>query len=188
VAGRFVRRSGDGELPGPFGTSEESPLADHPNAPLRLRFRPAEVRDLAAIVALLADDDLGRNREQAPTDLGAPLEPCYARAFAAIEADRNQQALVAEHAGRIVGYLQITFIPGLSRRGAWRGLIESVRIGADHRNRGAGRALMQHAIAICRARGCALVQLTTDKRRRDAHRFYVRLGFIGSHEGFKLEL
>lgn len=143
--------------------------------------RAAEAADLPAILRLLADDPLGKNRE---TAVDAP----YQAAFAAIAADPNQEVVVAELDGRVVGCFQLSFIPGLSRRGAWRAQIESVRIDSALRGRGAGQAMMDWAIARARARGCALVQLTTDKRRPDAHRFYARLGFVASHEGMKLEL
>ncbi|MGK9231850.1 GNAT family N-acetyltransferase [Inquilinus limosus] len=143
--------------------------------------RAAAAADLPAILRLLADDPLGKNRETA-------VEAPYQTAFAAIAADPNQEMVVAEMDGRVVGCFQLSFIPGLSRRGAWRAQIESVRIESALRGQGAGRAMMEWAIARARARGCALVQLTTDKRRPDAHRFYARLGFVASHEGMKLEL
>lgn len=143
--------------------------------------RTAEVADLPAILRLLADDPLGKNRE---TAVGAP----YQAAFAAIAADPNHKMVVAELDGRVVGCFQLSFIPGLSRGGGWRAQIESVRIDSALRGQGTGQAMMQWAIARARARGCALVQLTTDKRRPDAHRFYARLGFVASHEGMKLEL
>jgi ribosomal protein S18 acetylase RimI-like enzyme len=147
-------------------------------------FREAIAADLPAIVAMLAEDDLGRGRE----DAGLPLKPAYRAAFAAIAADPNQSFVVAEREGRILGFLQVSFIPGLSRQGAWRGNIESVRVAASERGRGIGEALMRHAIGLCRARGCRLAQLTSDKRRSEAHRFYGRLGFAATHEGFKLGL
>lgn len=143
--------------------------------------RAAAAADLPAILRLLADDPLGKNRE---TAVDAP----YQAAFAAIAADPNQEVMVAELDGWVVGCFQLSFIPGLSRRGAWRAQIESVRIDSALRGRGAGQAMMEWAIARARARGCALVQLTTDKRRPNAHRFYARLGFVASHEGMKLEL
>jgi GNAT superfamily N-acetyltransferase len=143
--------------------------------------RRATEADLPAIVALLADDVLGAARE-------APGDPAYAAAFAAIEADPNQMLAVAEEAGRVLGCLQLTFIPGLSRRGMWRGQIEGVRVAAGQRGTGLGRRMFEWAIAQCRARGCGLVQLTTDKARPDAHRFYESLGFVASHEGMKLAL
>ncbi len=144
-------------------------------------FRRATVQDLPAIVALLADDVLGAARE-------APGDPAYAAAFAAIDADPNQLLVVAEQDARILGCLQLTFLPGLSHRGAWRGQIESVRVAADQRGTGLGRRFLEWAIAQCRARGCRLVQLTTDKSRTDARRFYESLGFTASHEGMKLAL
>jgi GNAT superfamily N-acetyltransferase len=144
-------------------------------------FRVATAADLPAIVALLADDVLGAARE-------APGDPAYAAAFAAIAADPNQLLAVAERDGRVVGCLQLTFMPGLSHRGAWRGQIESVRIAADQRGTGLGRLFLGWAIEQCRARGCRMVQLTTDKSRADARRFYESLGFAASHEGMKLRL
>ncbi len=144
-------------------------------------FRRAGATDLPAIVALLADDVLGAGRE-------TPGDPAYAAAFAAIVADANQLLAVADQDGRIVGCLQISFVPGLSRRGMWRGQIESVRIAADQRGSGLGRRMFEWAIAQCRERGCGLVQLTTDKARPQARRFYESLGFNASHEGMKLAL
>jgi ribosomal protein S18 acetylase RimI-like enzyme len=149
-----------------------------------LAIRRARADDVPAIVALLADDAIGSLRE----DGGAVLNPRYADAFAAIDQDANQYLAVAEQAGRIVGCLQLTFIPGLTRRGAWRGQIEGVRIASDHRGEGLGERMLAWAIATCRAQGCTLVQLTTDKRRPEAISFYERLGFRASHEGMKLAL
>jgi ribosomal protein S18 acetylase RimI-like enzyme len=146
--------------------------------------RRARRDDLPAIVALLADDELGRTRE----NLGPPLDPAYADAFAAIEADPNQFLAVAEDNGEIIGCLQLTFIPGLSRCGLWRGQIESVRVASSRRGGGLGRHLFEWAIGECRHRGCGLVQLTTDKARLDALRFYEALGFVASHDGLKLTL
>jgi len=149
-----------------------------------ISFRRAEESDLPAIVALLADDLLGQQREQP----GLPLASAYKDAFAAIEADPNQLLVVMTEGSRIVGTLQLSFIPGLSRRGAWRGQIESVRIATDRRRSELGRRMFEWAIAECRARGCSLVQLTTDRNRPDAHRFYERLGFTASHLGYKLAI
>ncbi|PTM97618.1 GNAT family N-acetyltransferase [Mycoplana dimorpha] len=149
-----------------------------------IQFRKAEVRDLAAIIALLADDPLGAQREQVS---GSPAA-AYEAAFAAIDADPNQLLAVAVDGEEIVGTLQLTFIPGLSRRGAWRGQIEAVRVARARRGEGLGHRLFEWAIADCRARGCGLVQLTTDKARPDAHRFYEDLGFVASHVGYKLSL
>ena len=145
-------------------------------------FRDARAEDLPAIVAMLADDPLGARRE------GAPDDPAYAAAFAAIVADPGERLIVAERDGAVVGSLQIGFIPGLSRRGAWRGQIEGVRVAAGARGQGIGEAMVLWAVEECRRRGCAMVQLTTDRSRADAHRFYARLGFEQSHLGFKLML
>jgi GNAT superfamily N-acetyltransferase len=147
-------------------------------------FRKATLDDLGAIIAMLADDELGRAREQVET----PPAECYVQAFKAIDADPNQNLIVATENGAIVGTMQLTFLPGISRKGQWRGQIEAVRIASSQRGAGLGRQMMEWAIEQCRARGCGLVQLTSDKSRRDAHRFYDNLGFVASHEGYKLTL
>ncbi|MEV6282685.1 GNAT family N-acetyltransferase [Kribbella sp. NPDC051770] len=144
--------------------------------------RPATRADLPAIVTLIADDQLGSTRESLDD-----LTP-YETAFAALEADPNQLLMVADRNGEVVGTFQLTFIPGLSRRGATRSQIEAVRVAASTRGTGLGRTMMQWAITESRRRGCSLVQLTSDKSRTDAHRFYTNLGFTMSHEGFKLTL
>ena len=149
-----------------------------------LTFRPAVVSDLPGIVAMLADDELGRQREDAST----PLNPKYLDSFAAIDRDPNQLLAVVEDKGVLVGCLQLTFVPGLSRLGMWRGQIESVRIATGHRGKGLGRKMFEWAIAECRRRGCGMVQLTTDKSRTEAYQFYESLGFRASHEGMKLTL
>jgi GNAT superfamily N-acetyltransferase len=146
--------------------------------------RRAEESDLPAIIAMLADDTLGQQREQP----GLPLAECYKAAFAAIQADPNQFLVVTTDGSGIIGTLQLSFIPGLSRSGAWRGQVEAVRIAADRRGSELGRRMFEWAITECRARGCSLVQLTTDKNRPDAHRFYERLGFTASHIGYKLAI
>lgn len=146
--------------------------------------RKAVPADLPAVVALLADDPLGAARE----DPGPLLDPRYAEAFLAIARDPNQLLAVVDDGGTVIGCLQITFIPGLSRRGMLRGQIESVRVAAARRKSGLGRLMLVWAIAECRRRGCGLVQLTTDKSRADAQRFYQSLGFTASHEGMKLAL
>jgi GNAT superfamily N-acetyltransferase len=147
-------------------------------------FRRAVPDDLAAIVALLADDPIGRDRESP----GPQLDTRYRDAFAAIERDPNQLLAVAERDGRMIGVLQISFIPGLTRRGMWRGQIEGVRVAAEERGNRVGRAMLEWAIGECRKRGCGLVQLTSDKRRSGAHSFYEALGFRPTHEGYKLSL
>jgi GNAT superfamily N-acetyltransferase len=144
-------------------------------------FRIATRADLPAIIALLADDILGKARDFTVVD------DAYERAFAAIDADPRNVLAVADD-GDIVGCLQITFIPGLGRHGAERAQVEAVRIRSDRRGAGLGRRFMTWAIDQARERGCALVQLTTDKVRTDAHRFYADLGFIATHEGMKLAL
>lgn len=144
--------------------------------------RAATRDDLPAIIGLLADDVLGRARDYAVVD------DAYERAFAAIEADPRNLLAVADHDGEVVGCMQITYIPGLGRHGAERSLIEAVRVRSDRRGRGIGSELTTWAIDQARSRRCGLVQLTSDKTRTDAHRFYARLGFVASHEGMKLIL
>jgi ribosomal protein S18 acetylase RimI-like enzyme len=149
-----------------------------------LSFREATTADLPTIIAILADDDLGRGRE----DPRLPLNEAYVNAFHAIVTDPHQHFILAESEDRIAGFFQLSFIPGLSRKGAWRGNIESIRVAQSLRGKGIGEAMMRHAITLCREKGCATVQLTSDKQRAAAHRFYGRLGFLASHEGFKLAL
>lgn len=151
-----------------------------------VELRPAVADDLPALVALLADDPLGSSREAA-ADSDAELAP-YRRAFAVLDADPAHLLLVAVDGGAAVGTCQLSFVPGLARRGALRAQLEAVRVREDFRGRGLGAAMIGWAIQEARRRGCALVQLTTDKRRTDAHRFYERLGFVASHEGMKLHL
>lgn len=151
---------------------------------IELTFRPAEKSDIPSLVALLSDDPLGKTRERAQHH---DLSP-YEQAFADIQSDQGQFLCVVEDQGQIVGTLQLSVIPGLSRRGAKRGQIEAVRVHRDRRGEGIGEAMFRWAIEECRSRGCTLVQLTTDKSRSDAHRFYDRLGFEASHVGYKLSL
>jgi GNAT superfamily N-acetyltransferase len=147
--------------------------------------RRARVDDLPAIVGLIAADQLGAARDgiRTPADLAA-----YQEAFLAIDADPAQILMVAESGHDIVATMQLSFIPGLSRRGALRAQLEAVRVHEAYRDRGLGAAIFTWAIDEARQRGCALVQLTTDKSRTSAHRFYERLGFVASHEGMKLAL
>ncbi|HWK63476.1 MAG TPA: GNAT family N-acetyltransferase [Rhizobiaceae bacterium] len=151
---------------------------------IELQFRRAQASDLPAIVALLADDPLGAKRE----DASVPLSRSYREAFSAIDTDPNQLLAVVTNRERVIGTLQITFIPGISRKGTWRGQIEAVRIAREHRGEGIGKQMFEWAFEQCRTRGCSLVQLTTDKARPDAHRFYEELGFAASHLGFKKAL
>lgn len=147
-----------------------------------LEIRAAVTEDVPAIVDLLADDPLGAQRES-PDDLTP-----YLAALERLTADPNQHLVVAVRGGRVVGTLQLTIIPGLSRKGATRSVIEAVRIHADERGGGLGTRLIEWAIAESRRQDCQLVQLTSDATRTDAHRFYERLGFAASHVGFKLPL
>ncbi|GAA2403296.1 GNAT family N-acetyltransferase [Nonomuraea africana] len=148
---------------------------------LSLVFRTAGADDLPAIVALITDDAIAAARTGA-------YGPEHVAAFEDIEADPNNELIVAELKGEVVGTMQLTYIPGISRLGATRLQVEAVRIAGHLRGQGWGRRMMEWAHAKGRARGCAMVQLTSDKRREDAHRFYRSLGYAQSHEGFKLQL
>ncbi len=152
--------------------------------PTDVHVRLARRTDVPVIVQLLADDPLGATRER-PEE---PLAQAYWDAFDAIAAQRGNEVLVAEAAGEVVGCLQVTVIPGLSRTGTTRGQIEGVRVGARYRSQGVGEALVRAAVERARELGCRLVQLTTDRARPDAQRFYERLGFEASHVGMKLLL
>lgn len=147
-------------------------------------FRKAQLADVPAIITLLADDILGRLRE----DPSLPLDQRYIEAFHAINADPNQLLAVAVSGQEVIGTLQLTFIQGLARKGAWRGQIEAVRIARSQRGTGFGKQMVDWAVQQCKERGCHLVQLTTDKTRTDAHRFYDNLGFEATHLGYKLTL
>ncbi|MEU4420409.1 GNAT family N-acetyltransferase [Actinoplanes sp. NPDC024001] len=155
-----------------------------------MQIRIATRADVPAILALLADDDIARERETAEKTREretAGDKAVYA-AFEAIDADERNELIVATEGDEVVGTCQLTFIPGLSRGGAERLLIEAVRIRADQRGRGLGGDLIRWTVERARERGCRIVQLTTDKRRTDAQRFYAALGFTASHEGMKLIL
>lgn len=147
-----------------------------------LEIRPAVADDIPAIVEMLADDPLGSTRES-PDDLTP-----YIAAFERLAGDPNQHPVVAVREGRVVGTLQLTIVPGLSRKGATRSIIEGVRIHADERGSGLGTRFIEWAVDESRRQNCQLVQLTSDATRTDAHRFYERLGFKASHTGFKLVL
>lgn len=158
--------------------------SDGPDAPFE--FRDATGADLPDIVALLRDDPLGNAREDADGDLTP-----YRQAFSAIEADPNNRVIVMvkrDAPAVVLGVLQLTLIPNLTYGGAWRAQIEGVRVAASARGQGLGAALFKHAIQAAAAHPCVLVQLTTDKKRPDALRFYESLGFVASHEGMKLRL
>ena len=141
--------------------------------------RPARREDVAAIVAMLADDHLGRARER----MEEPLPSAYYAAFERVERDPNLTLVVAESAGRVVGCLQLAILPGISSQGGIRGLLEDVRVASDCRSRGIGEQLVQWAVTEAKARGCNLVELLTHASRVDAQRFYKRLGFAASHVG-----
>ena len=147
-----------------------------------LILRDATAADLPAILAMLAEDTVPPAREADPSD------PRYAVAFEAIDADPNQRLIAAELEGRVVGTMQLSFLPGLSFVGSWRGLIEAVRIARDLRGQRLGEQMILWAVEQCRARDCKLVQLTSSATRTAAHRFYARLGFVQSHVGMKLHL
>ncbi|MFB6943960.1 MULTISPECIES: GNAT family N-acetyltransferase [unclassified Streptomyces] len=144
--------------------------------------RTATRADLPAVLALLADE------ERVVDPASVVVDETYQRAFAAIESDPRNEMLVLAEGDTVVGCLQATYIPGLGKHGEERALIEAVRIRADRRGGGLGRELMKQAVDRARLRGCGLMQLTSNKRRTDAHRFYESLGFARSHEGFKLAL
>lgn len=168
-------------------TGKTMALPSNPDIPeshyaLSLLFRQARAEDVPAIVAMLADDPLGAQRE------GDPNDPRYMAAFERIDADPWDELIVAERDGKVIGTMQLTYLAGLSRLGSERCQIEAVRVAAQARGEGLGRRMIQWAIDRARARGCAMVQLTSDKTRRDAHRFYDSLGFTASHEGYKLTL
>ncbi|MFE3763467.1 GNAT family N-acetyltransferase [Streptomyces sp. NPDC059104] len=147
-----------------------------------LTIRPATEEDLPSIVAMLADDPLGATRES-PEDLTP-----YVAALKRLADDPNQHVVVAVRGERVVGTLQLTIVPGLSRKGSTRAIIEGVRVHADERGSGLGTRFIEWAVERSRRENCQLVQLTSDVTRADAHRFYERLGFTASHVGFKLQL
>jgi GNAT superfamily N-acetyltransferase len=154
------------------------------DADIDITFRDAVRSDLPRIVGLLANDPLGRQRERVED----PLPDCYGRAFEAIEPDPNNRLIVAEHDGAVIGTLQLTFIPNMTYQGGIRAQIEGVRVDDAYRSRQIGRRMFEWAIAEARRHGCHMVQLTADKTRPDAHRFYESLGFTASHLGMKLHL
>jgi GNAT superfamily N-acetyltransferase len=153
-------------------------------AEIDLTFRDAERTDLPRIVGLLANDHLGNKRER----FEDPLPDCYLTAFAAIARDPNNRLVVVEHDGAVIGTLQLTFIPNMTYQGGIRAQIEGVRVDDAYRSQQIGRRLFEWAIAEARRHGCHMVQLTADKTRPDAHRFYESLGFTTSHLGMKLHL
>ena len=151
---------------------------------MNTKFRQATREDLPEIVRMLADDFLGSQRERYEN----PLPESYTKAFEEIEADKNNELIIAEKGGEIVGTLQITFTPSISFQGGKRATVESVRVDEKYRGQGIGKELMKWAINRAREENCVAVQLTTNAERKDAHRFYENLGFKGLHLGMKLYL
>lgn len=149
-----------------------------------MEFRKANRNDVRAIVRLLADDELGSQRER----LENPLPPVYYEAFDAMESQPGNEIVLAVENEKVIGCLQLTIIPGLARQGMKRAQIDGVRVDRDYRGKKIGEKLLKEAIAIAKSQACGLVQLSTDKQRGDAHRFYEKLGFSASHEGMKLIL
>ena len=149
-----------------------------------MEFRKANQNDLHSIVRLLADDELGSQRER----FEDPLPAAYYEAFNAIESQVGNQIILAVDDQKVIGCLQLTIIPGLSRLGMKRAQIEGVRVDRNYRGKRIGEKLLEEAITIAKSKKCGMVQLTTDKQRSDAHRFYDKLGFTASHEGMKLIL
>jgi ribosomal protein S18 acetylase RimI-like enzyme len=154
------------------------------NKNVSLEIRQARREDLPEIVRMLADDFLGATRERYEN----PLPASYVKAFEEIEADKNNELIVAETGGEIVGTLQITFTPSISFQGGKRATVESVRVDAKYRGQSIGKKLMLWAIERAKKENCVAMQLTTNSDRKDAHRFYENLGFKGSHLGMKLYL
>lgn len=146
-----------------------------------LTYRAARPADLPFIIGLIVEDSVLATNDSASD----AMHEDYLNALAAIDADPNQEMIVAEENGVPLGCFQLTYLPGLMRRGMWRGMIEVVHVAEGHRGRGLGSQMMRWALDRSRERGCGMVQLTSNKKRLDAHRFYERLGFLKSHEGFK---
>ena len=149
-----------------------------------IRFRVAKRADLPSIVRMLADDDLGSQRERYED----PLPEAYYSAFEQIESDPNHELIVAERNGEVIGTLHLMFLPSISFQGGLRAQVESVRVDKQFQSQGIGSAMMQWSTQRAKQRGAHVVQLTTHKSRLDAHRFYERLGFKGTHLGMKLSL
>ncbi|MGH1542608.1 MAG: GNAT family N-acetyltransferase [Arenicella sp.] len=151
---------------------------------MNLEFREACEDDVLSLVKLLAEDVLGVKRE----DISTPLNIEYLDAFHSIEEDSNNELFVVESSGNLAGMLQLTYIPYLTHIGSWRCLIESVRVAKSYRGKGLGTEFINWAVSRARDKRCSIVQLTSDKQRVDAIKFYEELGFVATHEGFKLKL
>ena len=146
-----------------------------------LTYRNAKPQDLPFIIGLIVEDAVVATDDSVANAMHAE----YTQALAAIDASPNEEMFVVEDGGKPIGCFQLTYLPGLMRRGMWRGMIEVVHVADGLRGRGHGSEMMRWALEHCRERGCGMVQLTSNKKRTDAHRFYERLGFEKSHEGFK---
>lgn len=151
---------------------------------MNLQFREALETDIPYLVEMLSDDELGTIRE----DNSCPINQNYLKAFHNIEQDPSNELIVVENSGEVVGMLQLTFIPYLTHIGSWRCLIEGVRIHSKHRGQGLGNEFFEWAIERAKIRKCNIIQLTSDKQRLDALRFYENLGFEATHEGFKMKI
>ncbi len=148
-----------------------------------MNFRKATIKDVPTIVQMIADDALGSTREKNTI----PLPKTYYDAFERIDTDKNQElTLVENEVGEVIGVFQMTFIPYLTYQGGIRAQIEGVRVHKSYRNQGVGKTIFQWAIQRAKERNAHLLQLTTDKKRPDAIRFYESLGFKASHEGMKM--
>jgi GNAT superfamily N-acetyltransferase len=150
-----------------------------------VHFRIATRADVPAILAMLDDDEITRSRGYPVSE---EADAAAWRAFEEIDGDPRNELIVADDDGTVVGTCQLTFTPSLGAGGAQRMTIEAVRVARDVRGKGVGRAMMRWAIDRARERGCGVAQLTSDRRRTDAHRFYESLGFAASHVGMKLKL
>lgn len=151
---------------------------------MNLNFRQAKDSDIPNLVNLLADDELGAERE----DVSIPLNKKYLAAFQSIDKDPNNELMIVECDAQLVGMMQLTFIPYLTHTGSWRCLIEGVRIAGEYRGKGLGSEFINQAVTRAKERHCSIVQLTSDKKRPGALRFYESLGFRATHEGFKLKM
>jgi GNAT superfamily N-acetyltransferase len=151
---------------------------------MNLQFREALETDIPYLVQMLSDDGLGAIRE----DNSSPINQNYLKAFHNIEQDPSNELVVVENRGEVVGMLQLTFIPYLTHIGSWRCLIEGVRIHSKHRGKGLGSEFFEWAIERAKIKKCNIIQLTSDKQRLDALRFYENLGFEATHEGFKMKI
>ena len=167
-----------------YCTHHSGPWSHKMGEYLSLTFREAVEKDLPFMVEMLADDELGSQRE----DTSNPLNPSYLSAFKNIVADPNNELIVVEKEGNIIGMLQLTFIPYLTHKGSWRCLVEGVRIHKSFRGDGIGTRVFEWVIQYARGKGVSILQLTSDKQRPDSIRFYEDLGFKSTHEGLKLKL